>query len=179
MTTATFLRRLFRSTFLLSVRALRRLAVLLLRLNREDFLLFDARCVMWTYAEVLTNGVSPSLDGSAGARANWSACFVTALTFLISLDASGRGALSVTFLSSMLQRPRAPASRASASASTPDSASSAASVGVGVAAVDDDGDDFDDDDDEDVSDDDEIVTVGDDVSVVDEGGVSSASCRKS
>ena len=131
---------------------------------------------MWTYAEVLTNGVSPSLDGSAGARANWSACFVTALTFLISLDASGRGALSVTFLSSMLQRPRAPASRASASASTPDSASSAASVGVGVAAVD---DDFDDDDDEDVSDDDEIVTVGDDVSVVDEGGVSSASCRKS
>ena len=50
------------------------------------------------------------------------------------------------FLSSLLQRPRAPASRASASASTSGSASSAAS---------DDDDDFGDDDDEDVSDDDE------------------------
>ena len=171
---ATFSRLLFRSTFLLSVRALQRLAALLLRLDREDFLLFGARCVMWTYAEVLTNGVSPSLDGSAGARANWSACFVTALTFLISLDTSGRGALCMTFLSSLLQRPRAPASRASASASTPDSASSAASVGV------DDGDGFDvDDDDEDVSDDDDIFAIGDDVAVVDGGGVFSASCRKS
>ena len=63
----TFSRLLFRSTFLLSVRALRRLAALFLCLDREDFLLLDARCVMWFYAEVLTNGVSPSLDGSAGA----------------------------------------------------------------------------------------------------------------
>ena len=92
---ATFSRLLFRSTFLLSVRALRRLAALFLCLDREDFLLLDARCVMWFYAEVLTNSVSPSLGGSAGA--NWSACFVTALTFLISLDTSGRGALCVTF----------------------------------------------------------------------------------
>ena len=136
------------SSLPLDVRALRRLAALLLRLDRESFLLLDARCVIWSHAEVLTNGVSPSLDGSAGAWANWSACFVTALTFLISLGTSGRGALCMTFLSSLLRRPRAPASRASASASTPVSASSAAS--------DDDDDDFgDDDDDEDVSDDDE------------------------
>ena len=107
--------------------------------------------------------------------ANWSACFVTALTFLILLDTSGRGALGMTFLSSLLQRPRAPASRASASAALPDSASSAALVGVAVADVDDDNDN----DDDDVSADDDIVTVGDDVAVVDGGGVSSASCRKS
>ena len=134
---------------------------------------------MWTFAGVLANGVSPPLDGFSDARANWSACFVTALTFLISLVTSGWGALGMTFLSSLLQRPRAPASRASASAASPDSASSAALVGVGVADVNNDGDDFDDNDDnEDVSDND-IVTVGDDVAVVGGGGVSSASCKKS
>ena len=69
-------------------------------------------------------------------------------------------------MSSLLLRPRAPASRASASASTPDSVSSAASVGI------DDGDDYDDDDDvEDVSGDDDIFAIGDDVAVVDGGGV--------